>query len=167
MLGTNDEAWWTTKKPEETKDEMVELVDHLREKLPDAVLIISTIPPQSSMNVVPVNMDRAEMTKQYNAAIKTALAEHKDAGKKVFVADPNAILTLDDLYDGIHPSREAHARIAEVFEDVMERPAPRAPELNRRSQLRPPIQTLSSGRHPLRECVGAPPPPQEEGGAFS
>jgi lysophospholipase L1-like esterase len=119
MLGTNDEAWWTTKKPEETKDEMVELVDHLREKLPDAVLIISTIPPQSSMNVEPVNMDRAEMTKQYNAGIKTALGEHKDAGKKVFVADPNAILTLSDLYDGIHPSREAHTRIAGVFEDVM------------------------------------------------
>jgi lysophospholipase L1-like esterase len=71
------------------------------------------------MNVEPVNMDRAEMTKQYNAAIKTALAEHKDAGKKVFVADPNAILSLSDLYDGIHPSREAHARIAEVFEDVL------------------------------------------------
>jgi lysophospholipase L1-like esterase len=128
MLGTNDEAWWTTKKPDETKDEMVALVDHLREKLPDAVLIISTIPPQSSMNVEPVNMDRAEMTKQYNAAIKTALAEHEDAGKKVFVADPNAILTLSDLYDGIHPSREAHTRIAEVFEDVMSGLLPEPPQ---------------------------------------
>ncbi len=127
MLGTNDEAWWTTKKPDETKDEMVELVDHLREKLPDAVLIISTIPPQSSMNVEPVNMDRAEMTRQYNAAIKTALAEHEDAGKKVFVADPNAILTLSDLYDGIHPSREAHKRIAGVFEDVVKGLLPEPP----------------------------------------
>lgn len=128
MLGTNDEAWWTTKKPAETTQEMVDFVDHLRKKLPDAVLIVSTIPPQSSMNVEPVNMDRAEMTKQYNAGIKAALASHADAGKKVFVADANAVLTLADLYDGIHPSREAHRRIAGVFEEVLKELLPPPPK---------------------------------------
>jgi lysophospholipase L1-like esterase len=119
MLGTNDEAWWTTKHPTETTEQMMELVDHLREKLPDSVLVVSTIPPQSSANVEPINMDRAEMTKLYNAGLRSALAEHPDAGKKVFLADANAILTLSDLYDGIHPSREAHRRIAEVYEEVI------------------------------------------------
>ena len=119
MLGTNDEAWWTNIYPEGTKDQMVEFVDHLREKVPNAVLIVATIPPQSSANVEPIDMDRAEMTRQYNALMKAALQQHPDHGDKVFVADVNSVLTLSDLYDGIHPSRAAHVKIADVFYDVM------------------------------------------------
>ncbi len=120
MLGTNDVAWWTTKTPSETKDALIEFVDHLLGRLPEeTVLVVATIPPQSSANVEPINMDRAEMTVQYNSLAKTALAAHAAYGSRVFTADVNAVLTMSDLYDGIHPSREAHTKVAAVFYDVM------------------------------------------------
>jgi lysophospholipase L1-like esterase len=119
MLGTNDEAWWTTKQPSETKDALMELVDHLLVRLPESVLVVATIPPQSSAIIEPIEMDRAEMTKQFNALSKDALAAHSAYGSRVFSADVNAVLTLDDLYDGIHPTREAHTKVAAVFYDVL------------------------------------------------
>ncbi len=120
MIGTNDEAWWTTKTPIESKDALMELLEHLLGKLPEkTVIVVATIPPQSSANVEPINMDRADMTIQYNSAAKTAVAAHSAYGSRLFLADVNAVLTLSDLYDGIHPSREAHTKVAGVFYDVM------------------------------------------------
>ncbi len=119
MLGTNDEAWWTTKQPSETKDELIGLTDHLLEKLPDAALVIATIPPQSSANVEPINRDRADMTAEYNDLLRSAIPEHTAYGTRLFLADVGAVLQVGDLYDGIHPDREAHKKIADVFHEAI------------------------------------------------
>lgn len=119
MLGTNDEAWWTTKQPTETKDEMFELVDHVLERLPESVLVVATIPPQSPGNVEPINRDRGEMTAELNDLLRAEIPAHEAHGTRLFLADVNAVLDLGDLYDGIHPSREAHRSIAAVFHDVL------------------------------------------------
>jgi lysophospholipase L1-like esterase len=127
MLGTNDLAWWTAVGPEGTRDQMLVFVDHLRKQLPDAILILCTIPPQTPGNVEPINLDRAEMTKTFNTLLKSALDARPDRGSSVFVADVNAVLTLDDLYDGFHPTREAHTKIGNVIVDVMDDLLPAAP----------------------------------------
>jgi lysophospholipase L1-like esterase len=119
MLGTNDEAWWTTKQPTETKDELMELVAHLFEKLPDAALIVATIPPQSPANVEPIDRDRGEMAAEYNSLLRGAVAGHTAYGSRLFLADVGAALELSDLYDGIHPTREAHVEIADLFHEAL------------------------------------------------
>jgi hypothetical protein len=39
------------------------------------------------------------------------------AGQRVRFVDVNSVLTTADLYDGIHPTEAAHAKVAQVFLD--------------------------------------------------
>lgn len=119
-LGANDFAWWTNMTPAEHADDFEKLVDHLLRILPEqAKLVVGTIPPQSSEIVESVMLDRTDMADDFNDLLRERIPDHPAYGERVFLADVRATLTLDDLYDGIHPTREAHARIAGVFHDVL------------------------------------------------
>jgi hypothetical protein len=39
------------------------------------------------------------------------------AGQPVRFVDVNSVLTTADLYDGIHPTEAAHAKVAQIFLD--------------------------------------------------
>jgi hypothetical protein len=41
------------------------------------------------------------------------------AGQRVRFVDVNSVLTTADLYDGIHPTEAAHARVAQKFLEGM------------------------------------------------
>jgi len=41
------------------------------------------------------------------------------AGQRVRFVDVNSVLTTADLYDGIHPTEAAHAKIAQMFLDAI------------------------------------------------
>ncbi len=126
MIGTNDIAWWIAEPVSAVADRTFAIVDHLREKLPNAVIVVGTIAPEASAIVEPNENDRAALTVDYNEELKTRAAERDDSGTYVLLADVNAVLTVSDLYDGIHPTREAHDKVAEAWYDVL---APLLPPL--------------------------------------
>lgn len=119
-LGANDFAWWTNMTPAQHADDFDQLVNHLLVILPaQSKIVIGTIPPESSEIVESVALDRADMADDFNEILRNRVPAYAAYGDRVFLADVRATLTLDDLYDGIHPTREAHARIAGVFHDVL------------------------------------------------
>jgi lysophospholipase L1-like esterase len=119
-LGANDLAWWTNMTPAEHVSDFETLIDHLIAILPShATIVVSSLAPQSSTIVESVGLDRSQMSDDFNEELRDRIPDHPLYGERVYFADLRPTLSLDDLYDGIHPTREAHARIAGVFYDVL------------------------------------------------
>jgi lysophospholipase L1-like esterase len=119
LLGSNDFAWWTNVTPREHFSDMLSLLDQLLGALPAAAILVATLPPQSPEIVESVHRDRGEMTEEFNALLREKLPEHAAHGQRVFLVDLRARLELEDLYDGIHPTREAHREVAAVWHEAL------------------------------------------------
>jgi lysophospholipase L1-like esterase len=138
MIGTNDTAWWTNEDGTEIGARHNALIDQLRAARPDAWILVASIPPQSSVlihgkadgNAATTSVDRAALAQQLDAVIRGNVSVRAAAGQRVRFVDVNSVLTTADLYDGIHPSEAAHAKIAQVFLDAIRAvlaPAPTPP----------------------------------------
>jgi aryl-phospho-beta-D-glucosidase BglC (GH1 family)/lysophospholipase L1-like esterase len=125
MIGTNDTAWWTNEDGNEIAVRHNALIDQLRTARPDAWFLVASIPPQSSVLIhgkadgttTATTVDRAVLTQQFNAAIRSNVNARVAAGQHVRFVDVNSVLTTADLYDGIHPTETAHAKVAQIFLD--------------------------------------------------
>ena len=115
MIGTNDIAWWTAETAAQIADRHAALVDQILAKRPNAWVIVASIPPITPGVIAPNNIDRAQLGRDLNAGIKTRMATREAAGKRVRFADVAAQLTTADLYDGVHPTQVAHAKVATAF----------------------------------------------------
>ncbi len=104
MAGTNDIAWWTTETGTSVADRQDVLITTIQQTLPNVKIVVQTIPPQSAVIVQPNNVDRAVLAQQYNTELRKLVAARVAAGQKVRLADINAVLTVADLRDGIHPN---------------------------------------------------------------
>ncbi len=124
MLGSNDFAWWTNRDPASHLDDMNQLLDHVLPELPRSAFIIATLPPQSSEVIESIHLDRTDMVEEFDSLLKSSLPKRAEYGKQVFLADVRAVLDLSELYDGIHPTRQAHKQVAQAWYEVMKQILP-------------------------------------------
>jgi lysophospholipase L1-like esterase len=115
MIGTNDIAWWTAESASQIADRHAALVDQILAKRPNAWVIVASIPPITSKLIAPNNVDRAQLGRDLNTGIQSRMASRQAAGKRVRFADVYSTLSLADLYDGVHPTQAAHAKVATAF----------------------------------------------------
>ncbi len=120
MIGTNDIAWWTVKSGAELAADQAALIDNLQQLRPTAWIVVASIPPIASQTIPPNNVDRAQLGRDYNAAMKTRIDARIAAGQKIRYADVYSSLTLADLYDGVHPTQAAHAKVAHVWRQALQ-----------------------------------------------
>ncbi|MGB5081769.1 MAG: SGNH/GDSL hydrolase family protein, partial [Burkholderiales bacterium] len=143
MIGTNDTAWFANEDGVEIGARHDALIEQLRTARPNAWIFVASIPPQTSILIhgkgdgAPENKktDRAALTQQLNAVIRRNVEARAGAGQRVRFVDVNSVVAAADLYDGIHPTEAAHARIAQKFLEGMRAalapvstPAPVAPQ---------------------------------------
>lgn len=126
MAGTNDTAAFTNENADQIGARHNALIDQLRGARPNAWILVATIPPQSPVLIPPNNVDRAVLTQQLDAVIKRNVEARVAAGQRVRLVDVNAVLTVADLSDGIHPTEAAHAKVAQKFLDVIRATLPPA-----------------------------------------
>jgi lysophospholipase L1-like esterase len=148
MAGTNDIAWWTAETAEQIGARHNALIDQLRSARPNAWIFAASIPPQSSVIIAPNSVDRAVLAQQFNAVIQRNVRTRAAMGQRVRFVDVNAVLTTADLYDGIHPTEAAHAKIAQQMLEAMRLALGSTP---------PPITT------PPCQCPPVPPQPPASG----
>jgi lysophospholipase L1-like esterase len=98
---------------------MLGLASHILDLDPDLAVIVGTIAPESSQIVADIQRDRAELVVEFNAALGQAVAADPRYGSRLWLADVNGALTVADLYDGIHPTREAHDKIGDAWLSVL------------------------------------------------
>jgi lysophospholipase L1-like esterase len=119
MIGTNDIAWWYNETPSTTADHGLALINQILAQFPNTVVLVASIAPMSAKTVDPNATERSTAATQYNAELKSRATSHAEAGKRVFFVDVNAALTVSDLYDGIHPTRAAHDKVADAWLSVL------------------------------------------------
>jgi lysophospholipase L1-like esterase len=125
MIGTNDTAWWTNEDAAEIGARHNALIGQLQAARPNAWIFVASIPPQSSVlihgkpdgSATTTSVDRAMLTQEFNAVIRSNVDARTAAGQQVRFVDVNSVLTTADLYDGIHPTEAAHAKVAQIFLD--------------------------------------------------
>jgi lysophospholipase L1-like esterase len=119
MIGTNDTAWWTAESAEQIGARHNALVEQIQKIRPNVWIFVASIAPQSSHIIAPNNVDRAALTSQFNAVVRRNIEARANAGQKVRFVDVNSVLTVGDLYDGVHPTEAAHAKVANKFVDAI------------------------------------------------
>jgi lysophospholipase L1-like esterase len=127
MAGTNDTAWFTNEDAAEIGARHDALIDQLRTARPNAWIFVASIPPQTQMFIhgkvdgqnTTTSVDRAVLTQQLDAVIRKNVDARAAAGQRVRFVDVNSVLTTADLYDGIHPTEAAHAKVAQKFLEGM------------------------------------------------
>lgn len=115
MIGTNDVAWWCAQTGAQVADQNALLIDQILAARPSAWVVVASIPPLSSSIIQPNNVDRAQLGKDYNAALQQRVQTRIAAGKKVRFADVYSSLSVSDLYDGVHPTELAADKVAQVW----------------------------------------------------
>ena len=127
MAGTNDTAWFTNEDAAEIGARHDALIDQLRTARPNAWIFVASIPPQSQVFIhgkvdgqnTTTSVDRAVLTQQLDAVIRKNVDARAAAGQRVRFVDVNSVLTTADLYDGVHPTEAAHAKVAQKFLEGM------------------------------------------------
>jgi lysophospholipase L1-like esterase len=119
MIGTNDVAWWCAQTGAQVADTNAALIDQILADLPNAWVVVASIPPLSSSIIQPNNVDRAQLGQDYNAALQQRVQARIAAGEHVRWADVYSVLSVSDLYDGVHPIQAAADKVAQVWFDAL------------------------------------------------
>jgi len=115
MIGTNDIMAFTNENADQIGARHNALIDQLRAARPNAWIFVASIPPQSSLIIPAVNVDRAVLAQQLDVVIRKNVEARVAAGQRVRFVGVYSALTTMDLYDGIHPTEAAHAKVAQKF----------------------------------------------------
>jgi lysophospholipase L1-like esterase len=119
MIGTNDVAWWCAQTGSQVADTNAALIDQILAALPNAWVVVASIPPLSSSIIQPNNVDRAQLGVDYNVALQQRVQARIAAGQHVRWADVYSVLTVSDLYDGVHPTQAASDKVAQVWYNAL------------------------------------------------
>lgn len=103
LIGTNNIAMLDPAESAGNKLEM--LINNITQAKPDSFLLTASIPP--------INDPRLnERVKIYNIRVKKLCDEYKEENCKIDFVDIFSALDFDDLFDGAHPNKKGHDKIA-------------------------------------------------------
>jgi lysophospholipase L1-like esterase len=106
LIGTNDVFWDMSMATAPAR--LSALIDQILTTLPDASVIVSTIPPLA-------DAARESRGLTFNAAIEPLVQNKQAAGLHVSFVDIHAALTTADLADGTHPNQTGYDKMAAVW----------------------------------------------------
>jgi acyl-CoA thioesterase-1 len=103
LIGTNNIAMFDTAESAGNKLEM--LLNNITRLKPESYLLTASIPPINDPHL-------NERIKSYNKRVKKLCDEHKEKNRKICFVDVFSGLNFDDLFDGAHPNKNGHDKIA-------------------------------------------------------
>jgi lysophospholipase L1-like esterase len=111
MAGTNDFIFQNTTTAQETIDELGTLIDKIFGWSSDVHLLVSSIAPLAP--------DRGleQEAALYNDMIPGLLGSDRYQQKNLSFVDTRNLLTLDDLYDGVHFTPDGYSTLANAWFD--------------------------------------------------
>lgn len=128
MVGTNDIAGGFDEPAEEMADRWNDLVQTLLDSSPEGTWIVAaTIPPVTSQDVGSEDLeiqDRAVMTEAYNELIRQHVADRRDAGDRIVLADMEAEMNVEEHVfegDGVHLTTQGYEVMGQVYYEAITR----------------------------------------------
>ncbi|MGQ4649546.1 GDSL-type esterase/lipase family protein [Lyngbya aestuarii] len=104
MAGTNNAKFGDAEAADEN---LSALIDQITTELPNTHLLVSSIPP------IEDSLTKNENAIAFNQYLPDTVSDKIAQGKKVTFVDNFRSLTTADIYDGMHPSAEGYAKIAD------------------------------------------------------
>lgn len=105
MMGTNDAQRYDI---EPSAKDLEAVINRIYEGKPNVALFIASVPP--------INKELAnQLVKILNKSISDIVLARKKAGAQIYFVDQHSVLTLDDLFDGIHPNADGYEKIANTW----------------------------------------------------
>lgn len=92
------------------------LIDEVITACPDAAILVAEITPI-------LNSASEARAETFNAAIPLLTAKRVDSGSHVLTVNMSSYLTAGDLIDGLHPSDEGYAKMANAWFDGIQKAA--------------------------------------------
>ncbi|MEX0660339.1 MAG: GDSL-type esterase/lipase family protein [Balneolaceae bacterium] len=125
MLGTNNIAWYINETAEEIAerwDDLVQLIFDSSE--PGTYIIAATIPPVTSKLAGHESLeeiDRAVVTKMFNAELRIHISNRKENGDNIILADVEKELNLEEhvAIDGVHLNESGYEVMGTVYYEAM------------------------------------------------
>ncbi|MBN2527479.1 MAG: hypothetical protein JXR76_13885 [Deltaproteobacteria bacterium] len=121
MAGTNDLAWIVPNRTASlaAARRMLQLVEKTLALNSRSILIVSTIPPISDAKISEPEIERGILFVEYNEMLKRLVSMHAEFGNRLWLADVFSSVTVNDLTDGVHPSRTAYDKVGNAWLEVM------------------------------------------------
>lgn len=121
MIGTNDTNPQRGKSVSQMSSELSDLIDKITQQLPDAQVLVASIPP---INPAKQSQERVQKALDFNAAIPDIVDDKVDEGKKVKFVDMTS-LTAADISSppddqGLHPTVAGYSKIANFWYDAVQ-----------------------------------------------
>ena len=110
LIGTNNIATFDTAKIAGHKLEI--LINNITQLKPASFLLTASIPP---INDPSLN----KRIKSYNRSVKKLCDEYKKKNRKICFVDVFSALNFDDLFDGAHPNKSGHDKIAYKWHEAV------------------------------------------------
>jgi lysophospholipase L1-like esterase len=111
MAGTNDAAQMLPG----CGARMASLLDHINQAAPQAMVLVSTIPPIDPGNLDAGGPERARAAQVCNAELPLAINSRAADGHNVKLVNAGGSLSVRDLADGIHPTPAGYTRLADAW----------------------------------------------------
>ena len=112
MIGTNDTAWWTNENAGEIGTRHNALIE--QSKLAQCQIFGRPFRAQIRRSFNPPISIARKCWQQLDAVIAAMWPPGSRRASRC-LCRRNSVLTTADLYDGIHPTEAAHAKVAQVF----------------------------------------------------
>ena len=109
MIGTNDTRSDTN--PGGADERLNSLLDKITNHSPTTHVLVASVPPIDP----DLRLDQSKNVIKYNAEIPGIVEQKLAQGKKVTFVNINSALTVDDIFDGVHPSLEGYETIADSW----------------------------------------------------
>lgn len=93
---------------------LAHLLDTVRAAAPQALILVSTIPP-----ITPVFNPAGGSTDAYNAALAPIVAARAGLGGGTALVNAGGSLALGQLFDGVHPSNDGYRQMGLVWADAI------------------------------------------------
>lgn len=116
MVGTND-TWRGTgpDSPVNAPENLNRLIEAIFQANAQTQLYVASIPPIWDGNIG----QEYQTVRDYNAAIPGIVAGFAARGRSIRFVDVYNSMTIEDLYDGVHPNDSGYRKIAGAFFNAM------------------------------------------------
>ena len=88
------------------------MIEDIRASVGGVRLIVATVAPAADASV------NAKIN-SYNASVLNLVNAKRAAGQKIYFADINSVLTVNDLVDGVHPNDAGYVKMGMLFQSVI------------------------------------------------
>jgi acyl-CoA thioesterase-1 len=110
LIGTNNIAMLDT--AERAGNKLGMLINNITQLKPVSFLLTASIPPINDPHL-------NEEIKSYNRSVKKLCDEYREKNCKICFVDLFSALNFDDLFDGAHPNKSGHDKIASKWYEAI------------------------------------------------